>query len=1021
MVKYQPISTALELLDDSSFGRDYKSFLNVYDRISAALQTIAHTHKDDFTRGISAYGEIMEGIQKCNSRIIALKQSLEASQECIGNTNSKELQQTLARSSQYKKVISVLKELNEANQLFDNFHTLVDSKQYYHASDLIRRVWDELSRSDFDGILVVEQFKSRMTGLLSHLEDILSEELVSITFLKDAVAYPIVSYCSPNPLRETSNPYFLRDFLKNNANTSTLGQSEQLRYLEEALSLKLSDCLKMDYGRDSLRDIRIVLESLNLLGKLPNAISSLKSRTSAEMFTTVDSTSRAIVNKYSLGNNVSTVNPFSKSLYDIGLHAETDREHTMISEFLTNLFTKLRCVLMHYRGISEFMTKLETKTPKHASSSHKSSIMSVNSDPTSPKVSKFDTSDSTFPFDTLLQAFESEIRLMLKDYLISKEEYIENSGNFVVGTEMSIYNLPGENEEDKLFDVTNEIAVENKSNAFYARINELVNEKAPELILNKSNASVSTIELFSGSSKEIVRLAGHVVFVGPSVFHASSVLPQTVFFLEDSVSILKNPNIPPQFAVNFMKEFLRGSYIPQLYKFMSSHFDTIMKDVGAFQLHRDWKIYSKIPIFKCHVAIVQYFHDLQDYLPIVALNLVEFYELLHTLLVRFRNHCSDYLSDLCRTAVLKEYKHVNEDTEDVDDTVRVKLLHDDVTYPQFIKFLKQKNPSLEGLNELCRMENKRLLQYEDRAITSEVKLPVSVLSKDSDLVNSVSYLHNSMEWFLQRCFSRFMNGSRRMNVLQQNQANFGGDFLPIDNLLGNNSDLMKGYVTVCIELYTDFYKSAYKEVFDSLQRLQFDALLLIRMEVRLQYIHSINQSVNLPDYVVEYRGRPDASIMALNSTIVTTNLKLETCLNEWERRFVFQGLSELVDSSLYSIFYKIESMNRGSCLQMLKNMSAMIQILKTVKEIHGDVEFPKSSRVFGIYQNGAKKIIEHFIAAPKKELLPDVKQMVRIYYQRLMKDAKRNGRDDLYRQYQKKIGSVLTQFDNTVGGARKNP
>lgn len=106
---------------------------------------------------------------------------------------------------------------------------------------------------------------------------------------------------------------------------------------------------------------------------------------------------------------------------------------------------------------------------------------------------------------------------------------------------------------------------------------------------------------------------------------------------------------------------------------------------------------------------------------------------------------------------------------------------------------------------------------------------------------------------------------------------------------------------------------------------------------------------------------------------------------------------------------------------MLKNMSAMIQILKTVKEIHGDVEFPKSSRVFGIYQNGAKKIIEHFIAAPKKELLPDVKQMVRIYYQRLMKDAKRNGRDDLYRQYQKKIGSVLTQFDNTVGGARKNP
>lgn len=194
---------------------------------------------------------------------------------------------------------------------------------------------------------------------------------------------------------------------------------------------------------------------------------------------------------------------------------------------------------MHYRGISEFMTKLETKTPKHASSSHKSSIMSVNSDPTSPKVSKFDTSDSTFPFDTLLQAFESEIRLMLKDYLISKEEYIENSGNFVVGTEMSIYNLPGENEEDKLFDVTNEIAVENKSNAFYARINELVNEKAPELILNKSNASVSTIELFSGSSKEIVRLAGHVVFVGPSVFHASSVLPQTVFFLEDSVSILK--------------------------------------------------------------------------------------------------------------------------------------------------------------------------------------------------------------------------------------------------------------------------------------------------------------------------------------------------------------------------------------------------------------------------------------------------------------------------------------------------
>ncbi|WBW74927.1 exocyst complex subunit Sec8 [Schizosaccharomyces osmophilus] len=992
---YRPISTALELLDEDSFGRDYKSFLRVYDRVSSSLQAVADQHKDDFARSVSAYGEIIDGIQRCLVRINTLKGSLENSRQYIGVANIKDLQQVMTRSSQHQKIIEILKEINEANKVFETAPKLLQAKDYYNLCNLVHRVRERLMHPAFDGILVVEQFKSRLIGLVSHLEDILSDDLISIVFLKKPLAYPIISSCSSSSLR-IFDPLFLRNFFAESEPGLKREQHEQLNYLRKSLSLGLPQCVEMRFGQNSFRDLRIILESLNLLGKLPNAISALKSRTSAEIFSIVDTVSREFISKYALNTKDTRASNFPGSFADFGLNAESCSDQKLLSDFFEELFLRFRCIVMHHRGVYGYLMSPETQNAISASQSLKSNAASPKHSIT-PKGPEVEAADfQAFTYEPLVQAIVGELRLLLRDYLLSKNETTEKIGNVEQSDELSIYNLPGQNQADKLFDVTNEVAVENGS-TFHKDVNSLVTSIAPGFLAKRSNASVSTIELFSGS-KDISRLAGHPILVDPSIFHASSVLSSTVSFLEDAIIYLEDPHLSRKVAVNFLTEFLQGHYVPQLFNFMSSHLEKILADVNSFRVSPNWRDYSKFPIFKCHINVVEYIRDLQDYLPTISLNLNEFYDLLKDLLSRFQLRCADYMSDLCRSALLKESRKFDEEHEDIDDTLRFQMLHDDLIHPQLVRLMKNCKRDTANLDEICMSENKRLLQYEGQLIADK-KLPVSVLSQDSDLIELLSYFYNSMEWILQRCFSIYLERDDLSGVLRRSQVDLNGSIIPFTK--------------------TNSLKSVYADLFDKLEQTKFDALLLIRMEIRLRYMNALQEAVSLPDYVVEYRGRPDGSIVHLNATIVSTVLKLKNCLPAWEQNFVIHGINGFLDSLLYAKFYKLESMNRGACLQMLKNISTIIQVLKSLQPNVRDVSFPKASKVFGIYQNGAKKIIENFMATPSNDLIQDVKQMVRIYYQRLIKDANKSGREDLHRQYSKKVGMIMTQLENAVVADQK--
>ncbi|EPX71884.1 exocyst complex subunit Sec8 [Schizosaccharomyces octosporus yFS286] len=999
---YRPISTALELLDEDSFGRDHKSFLRVYDRVSSSLQAVADQHKDDFARSVSAYGEIIDGIQRCLVRINTLKSSLENSRQHIGVANVKDLQQVMTRSSQHQKIIEILKEINEANEVFETTPKLLQAKDYYNLCNLVHRVRERLMHPAFDGILVVEQFKSRLIGLISHLEDVLSDDLISIVFLKKPLAYPIISACSSSSLR-ISEPLFLRNFLAEPKTVLKREQHEQLNYLRKSLSLGLPECVEMKFGQDSFRDLRIILESLNLLGKLPNAISALKSRTSAEIFSTVDTVSREFISKYALSTKDTHGSNLPGFFAEFELSAESCTNEKILSDFFEELFLRFRCIVMHHRGVHEYLMSPETQTAIGASQSLKSNGATHKHfvAPKSPEVEA--TEFQPFTYEPLVQAMEGELRLLLRDYLLSKNETAEKIGNVEHSDELSIYNLPGQNQVDKLFDVTNEVAVENES-TFHKYVSNLVTSVAPSFLAKRSTASVSTIELFSGS-KDISRLAGHPILVSPSIFHASSVLSSTVSFLEDAIIYLEDSHFSRKFAVNFLTEFLQVHYVPQLFRFMTSHLEKIFSDVDSFRVSSNWREYSKFPIFKCHINVVEYLRDLQDYLPTMSLNLNEFYDLLKDLLSRFQVRCAEYMSDICRSALLKEYKKFDDEHEDIDDTLRFRMLHDDLIYPQLIGLMKNCKRDSTNLDEICMSENRRLLQYEGQLIADK-KLPVSVLSEDSDLIELLCYFYNSMEWVLQRCFSIYLERDDLSDILRRSQVNLDGSIIPFSRTDFSPTE-------------TNSLESVYADTFDRLQQTKFDALLLIRMEIRLRYMNTLQETVTLPDYVVEYRGRPDSSIVHLNATIVSTVLKLKNCLPSWEHNFVIHGINGFLDFLLYAKFYKLESMNRGACLQMLKNMSTMIQVLKSLQPKVQDVSFPKASKVFGIYQNGAKKIIEHFMATPSIDLIQDVKQMVRIYYQRLMKDANKSGREDLQRQYSKKVGMIMTQLENAVVADQK--
>ncbi|KAJ3189924.1 hypothetical protein HDU85_000210 [Gaertneriomyces sp. JEL0708] len=363
-VDFNPVPHALSLLDESSLGRDYGSFCDMYQKLEAAMDVIVEEYHDQFNTAIQTFSSVVENVTDSQSRVRDMRTRLESSREWL-QCKRFDLLHLWVKSIQYKEMTRILDTLDEMQNAPTRIESLIASKHYLTAVRLLVSAIRTVEEGECAEIGAVEGVRVKLNEIRNSLTDVLIEELHNHTYLKS----PFSTY-----RLETVDQTFLRR--SNTGDENPFSDAKQvpdvvqqkLDYLQALAgeSKEITEDLDTNPETDSYHYTLCILEALHLLGPKPlrKAIDVLRERLGVELFYVVERTvqesdvtvrvkkrerrrGRSTGNSGNGGN--SGVNGAAAGGGGAGVPrvelVEEKPESVVLVEFLWALFRRLECVV----------------------------------------------------------------------------------------------------------------------------------------------------------------------------------------------------------------------------------------------------------------------------------------------------------------------------------------------------------------------------------------------------------------------------------------------------------------------------------------------------------------------------------------------------------------------------------------------------------------------------------------------------------------------------------------------------
>ncbi|KAF8428635.1 Sec8 exocyst complex component-specific domain-containing protein [Tirmania nivea] len=269
-----PVKVALELMDTSSLGRAhmYDSFRYTHEELQQALQSIVNDHHQGFNSSIGTYHSIMRSIIASQEKVRGLREQMIQAKSDL-SANKPEVKNLVVASQRYDEMLRTLTAMEQLQLVPEKLEARISEKRFLTAVQLLS---DSLKTIRQLEIAALGDLRSYLSNQEVSLSDILIKSCIIIYTSSHYTAWIGGSHITPMTMRPTG------ELLVNGAedgDKSTAVAMPQQRSLHKFLaSLDILRPMIEDGGNknqeaDSLSYIRLLLESLNKLGYLSNAIS----------------------------------------------------------------------------------------------------------------------------------------------------------------------------------------------------------------------------------------------------------------------------------------------------------------------------------------------------------------------------------------------------------------------------------------------------------------------------------------------------------------------------------------------------------------------------------------------------------------------------------------------------------------------------------------------------------------------------------------------------------------------------
>ncbi|OBZ79924.1 putative exocyst complex component sec8 [Grifola frondosa] len=180
---FNPVDLALQLLDESSLGKDLDSFRRTKYMLSRALKGSVDKHYQAFNAALPHHASLLSHLDVTHTQIKDARTALQEAKETMSSKRA-DLVQLWSRSQTVEEMMRILDQIEHLRSVPDALESLILEKRLLQAAILLVRSLKFINKQDMLEIGALSDLRSYLNGQETALREILVDELHSHLYLK---------------------------------------------------------------------------------------------------------------------------------------------------------------------------------------------------------------------------------------------------------------------------------------------------------------------------------------------------------------------------------------------------------------------------------------------------------------------------------------------------------------------------------------------------------------------------------------------------------------------------------------------------------------------------------------------------------------------------------------------------------------------------------------------------------------------------------------------------------------------
>ncbi|ETN40636.1 uncharacterized protein HMPREF1541_04915 [Cyphellophora europaea CBS 101466] len=912
-----PVKIALQLMDPSSLGLAEKEpdFAETHVDLQKSLKSVVNEHYADFNSAVGTYHKIQNAIRESQNRVRMLKGGLMSTKGGMLTTKP-ELRSLAETSGSLDDMVVLVSLIEDLKTVPGKLEERISEKRFLSAVDLLMESLRGLRKSELEEIAALSDMRSYFATQESSLVDILVEELHDHLYLKSP-------YCADRWKKKQPNG----EQVDGVASMSETGNSWDRPVYHFLSNLDTSVVMEEDASKNPEADtfyyIHLILESLNKLGHLEEAVLRLEQRMPVELYRVVEKTNSEVDGRYP-SHVRGQLNKDKRTTMTMRVD---DGRSQVLSDFLWTLYAKFEAVAEGFRILHEVVSGLAAREG----------------------ISKPDKLIGSFK--ELWKLYQMEMRSTLHDYLATDGDR-GSRGGLTAATAADVFARQQRDRKKRMFKLSEmdqkALGIKEEED----ELDEILKSSVPGLVRRSKNKGVNEVAERGGFDNTS---AGHKLLIEPGVFNMTILLTPSLTFLQRLKEVVpQTANIPISTLTSFLDDFLINIFHPQLEEAVTELCTHCLVDIEAFEEDASWSKHSPHPIFKGAVTFMGLIRSFSSMLASIPHDQM-FTQLIINQLVTYYDKCFGFYKRIVSRVVSSPTNH----------NAQTLTLKAAASYAESGEVhdlaLQLWNASSSGTY------NPELVNEEVQALLKAIKAsPVSAydIISDPKSVQQLSLLYNSMQW-LTAALSQLRHVVNTPSSKSQGQNTRRWTLIKSLKPLSTDSPEKLTYLPLTSETVIPFDTTV-----TSFRNLAQTSLLTLHLDIRCGIMYQFSRILCGPDLPgsmgggepgqnvqrVDSAGLPPLSsgaypfvlgsppgsasplVLRLNSDLISFDANITAQLGIKERRFIASGLGRLVDRYMVAGADNVLVMNvngaermRVDAMVVQQNLRGMIANVRQTK------------------------------------------------------------------------------------------